>query len=160
MSSASRGVGRYVVVFWALVLAGLVIWALSTPAVAGSLFGDTGYEAAFGFPLYAFLGLPLLALPPLIAGFVLPKGFFVWGVALVLAYPPGAVWIYLNAGAETTFLTSEPGAGQVLSLALAELMVFLVLAFFCTAASGVGAGARYLILWRRGRLGQSPLGAG
>lgn len=160
MSSESRGIGRYVVVSVALVLAGLVIWALSTPAVAAILFGEAAYEAAFSSPLYGLLGLPLLAVPPLIAGFILPKGFFVWGVATVLAYPPGAVWTYLNAGPQTTFLTSEPGAGQVLSLALVDLMIFLFLATVCTGAAGLGAGTRYLILWKRGRLSQSPLGTG
>lgn len=143
-------------------LVGLVIWVISTPAVIGGLLGDAAYEAAFSFPLYAFLGLPLLALPPLIAGFLLPKGFFVWGVATALPSLAGALWTFPWSGAkaEVVFLTPSPGAGQILSLVLVELTVFLFLAFVCTVSSGLGAGARYLIRWRRGRLGQSPLGAG
>jgi hypothetical protein len=139
-----------------------VIWVISTPAVAGSLFGGVGYEAAFSFPLYAFLGLPLLALPPLIAGFILPKGFFVWGVATALPSLAGAVWTFPWSGAkaEAVFLTPNSGVGQILSLVLVDLMVFMFLAFVCTVSSGIGAGARYLIRWRRGRLDQNPLGAG
>jgi hypothetical protein len=162
LSSASRGVGRYVVVFWELVLAGLVIWALSTPAVAVILFGEAAYEAAYSSPLYGFLGLPLLAVPPLIAGFVLPKGFFMWGVATVLPHLVGAAWTFpwSRAEAEVVFMTPNPGAGQILGLVFVELMIFISLVLVCTVSSGIGAGARYLILWRRGWLGQSPLGAG
>lgn len=65
---------RYGAAFVVLMVAGLAVWVLSTPSAAVILFGDDGYEAAYSSPIYGFLGLPLLALPPLVAGFVLPKG--------------------------------------------------------------------------------------
>lgn len=143
-------------------LAGFIIWVISTPAVVGNLFGEAAYEAAFSFPLYSFFGLPLLALPPLIAGFVLPKGFFAWGAATALPSLAGAAFTFPWSGAkaEVVFLTPNPGAGQILSLVLVDLMVFMFLALVCTVSAGLGAGARYLILWRRGGLSQNPLGAG
>lgn len=60
--------------FAVLVLVGLLMWTLSTPAVAVLFFGEPGYEAAYGSPIYGFLGLPLLALLPLVAGFALRQG--------------------------------------------------------------------------------------
>lgn len=156
MSSIRRAVtGRYGIVFAMLVLLGFVIWALSTPTVAGRLLGEPGYEAAYSSPVYGFFGLPLLALPALVAGILLPKGFFIWGFAVVLAYVPGNVWLTARTDPEVTFLTPEPGMGQILSLAFVEAMIFLFLALACTAAAGVGAGLRALFWWRRGSLGEN-----
>lgn len=157
---ATRGriVLQYAIAFAVLALAGAVAWVLSTPAVAVHFFGDAGYEAAYSSPVYGFLGLPLLALPPLLAGFVLPKGFFLWGIAAVLAYLPGAAWTYLNAGPEVTFMTPGPTAGQVLSLIFVQAMMFFGLALVCTAAAGLGAGVRVLVWWRRGTLRRNFLG--
>lgn len=147
-----RTILRYGLVFAALALAGLAVWAVSTPAMAVLLFGESGYEAAYSSPVYGFLGLPLLALPPLISGFVLPKGFFLWGVAAVLAYVPGGLWTYLNAGPEVTFQTPDPGSGQILGLVFVEVAMIFVLAIVCTAAAGVGAALRALVWWRKGTL--------
>jgi len=153
VSSVWRAVtGRYGTVFAVLVLLGAGVWALSTPAVAGRILGEPGYEAAYTSPVYGFLGLPLLALPALVAGLLLPKGFFLWGFAVVLAYVPGNVWLTARTGPEVTFQTSEPGMGQILSLAFVEAMIFLSLALACTAAAGIGAGLRALFWWRKGRL--------
>lgn len=160
MSQRSRSIRRYGLAFAALVLSGAVIWVLSTPAAAVLLLGEVGYEAAYSSPVYGFLGLPLLALPPLVAGFALPKGFLLWGVASVLAYPPGAVWTYLRAGPEVTFLTPDPTLGQILSLVLVEVMMFVFLAVVCTGAAAIGGGVRALIWWRRGSLRQHLSGLG
>jgi hypothetical protein len=51
---------REVALFAGLTLLGLVAWAFSTPSVAGYLFGERFYRAAYSFPLY--FGLPLYAL--------------------------------------------------------------------------------------------------
>lgn len=155
-----RAILRYAIAFAALILAGAVVWALSTPAVAVNLFGDAGYEAAYSSPVYGFLGLPLLALPPLVGGFALPKGFFLWGAAVALPYLPGAVVTYLMAGAEATFMTPDPGAGQVFGLVFVDVMMFFGLALVCTVAAAIGAGIRALVWWRSGVLQRSLFGAG
>jgi hypothetical protein len=152
-----RSVFRYGTVFAVLMLAGSVFWVLSTPSVAVIFFGESGYEAAYGSPIYGFLGLPLLALPPLVAGFLLPKGFWLWGFAAVLPYLPGAVWTYLRAGAEATFLNSDPDAGQILGLVLVQLMILLLLSMACTTAAGIGVVIRALIQWWRGELNARSL---
>lgn len=159
MSERSRSIRRYGLAFSALVLAGAVVWGFSTPAAAGILLGEAGYEAAYSSPLYGFIGLPLLALPPLIVGFLLPRGFFLWGVASVLAYLPGAVWTYLNAGPEVTFLTPDPSIGQILGLVFVEFVMFVSLALVCTVAAGIGAALRAFVWWRRGVLRQSFFGS-
>ena len=159
-STRRRVVLRHVIAFVMLAFAGAVVWLLSTPAVAVNFFGEAGYEAAYRSPVYGFLGLPLLALPPLVAGFALPKGFFLWGAAVALPYLPGAVVTYLMAGAEATFMTPDPGAGQVLGLVFVDVMMFLGLALVCTVAAGVGAGLRAIFWWRRGVLRRNLFGAG
>lgn len=158
LATRKRTILRYALAFAALILAGAVVWVLSTPAVAIILLGEAGYEAAYSSPVYGFLGLPLLALPPLVAGLSLPKGFFLWGAAVVLPYLPGAVWTYLNAGPEVTFTTPDPSAGQILSLAFVEIMMFFGLALVCAFAAGVGAGIRALVWWRKGTLQRNFFG--
>ena len=158
-STRRRAILRYVIAFVVLALAGAVVWVLSTPAVAVNFFGDVGYEAAYRSPVYGFLGLPLLALPPMIAGFALPKGVLLWGAAVALPYLPGAVVTYLMAGAEATFMTPDPGAGQILGLVFVQVMMFLGLALACTVAAAIGAGVRALVWWRGGTLRRNLSGA-
>lgn len=61
---------REAALFAGLALLGLVVWALSTPSVAGSLLGGGFYRAAYSFPLY--FGLPLYALLAFLAGIIFP----------------------------------------------------------------------------------------
>ncbi len=76
---------REVALFAGLTLLGLVAWAFSTPSVAGYLFGERFYRAAYSFPLY--FGLPLYALLAFLAGFFSPRGFWLWGAALYCLTP-------------------------------------------------------------------------
>ena len=134
-------------VFLVVLLAGLAVWAVSTPAVAGRLLGGAAYRAAYSFPLLSFFGLPLLLLPPLVASFALPRGSLVWGMAAVLPYAPGTVWLLTRAGPEVTFGTADPGAGQILGLVFVNLLLLIALTVACAISAAAGAGTR-MLLWR------------
>ena len=138
---------NYVLALVTVALAGLAVWTVSTPAVAGLVFGDAAYRAAYTVPIWAHFGLPLLALPPLVAGFALPKGFLLWGVAAPLVYVPGSIWLMLRAGPEAVFRAADPGVGELLGLVFVNLSMLLVLTVACTVAAAIGSAAR-LLLWR------------
>lgn len=154
-------VGRYGMTFAVLALVGLLLWTLSTPAVAVLFLGEPGYEAAYGSPIYGFLGLPLLALLPLVAGFALRQGILHVGLGSGIGACAGAVWLAARTDPEVTFGTPDPGTVQILGLAFVELMVFLFLALACTAAAGLSRrGPARPIPVERGRLRENLLGAG
>ena len=66
---------RELLVFLALAVVGLAVWAISTPSIAGGLFGERAFVAAYSFPLFRFFGLPLLAVVVAVAGYISPKDF-------------------------------------------------------------------------------------
>ena len=78
---------RGVLVFEAAAVAVLAVWALSTLSVAGKLFGEGASVAAYSFPLFRFFGMPLLAMVAAVAGYLSPRGFWLWGIAVVTLRP-------------------------------------------------------------------------
>ncbi len=66
------------IVFVVLAWLGLVIWVFSTPSVAGSLLDGRFSAPVYGYP---FFGLPYYALLAFMAGFLFPRGFWLWGIA-------------------------------------------------------------------------------
>lgn len=67
---------RGILVFLATAVAGLAVWVMSAPSVAGRLFGEGAYVAAYSHPLLRFFGLPLLAIVATVAGYLSPRGFW------------------------------------------------------------------------------------
>ena len=127
---------RYVLAFLVTALVGLVVRAYSA-AVVPELFGWGSYA------LTSFV--PSLILPTLVAAAaasLLPKGFPLWGVAAIFLHPPVGVFSTNNALEAGVIESSELG-----SLAVAEVVVFAMLALACKVASASGAGLR-LLWWR------------
>ena len=138
-------------VFLLSAVAGLVVWVFSTPAASGKLFGGAAYEAAYTHPLLSFFGLPLLIAIALVAGFVSPRGFWLWGVAAVFLQPFAYAWLTVWTSSQGVPGTGENSIFQLLSLAFVTALILFALAIACTGGSAVGAGLR-LLWWKlRGR---------
>ncbi len=128
--------------FLATTLTGLVLWALSRPMVAGALFGSQAYEVFFSGPFLVFFGpLPLAVLVAAIAGYVSPRRFWLWGLAVVLLRPVLDVLLYFNPARQAGVI----GLSEYIGLAVIEVMIFMSLVALCTAGSGAGAGLRLLV---------------
>ncbi len=129
---------KYIVAFLVVAILGLAV-RIYTPVVVGELFGTN----AFGLK---FLGSRLLlpAIVAAVAGYVLPKGFFLWGVGVVFLHPLVEVWQTHRANEGGAFGPSGIGDGQIFGLALLLVMMLTVYAFACTAAAALGAGLRLL----------------
>jgi hypothetical protein len=135
--------GLYVLAFLVVAVAGAVVWAIFTPALLFS--GVVYHEIAPAYPLLEPLGLPLLASVAAVAGFLLPRGFWLWGVAVVSSRP---LVEFLIMGEQS------PWAMFGFSVVAFEAMLLLPVAVVCTLVAALGAGSR--LLWRRLR-GRSVL---
>ena len=149
---------KYALAFLATALAGLVAWVLTTPAVAGRLLGDAAYVAAYSFPLFRYFGMPLLALVAVLVGYLLPKGFFLWGIALVSLRPIVEAWQTSWADSQGAFGPSGLDGSQLAGLLFVQVTILVVTVIVCTAAAALGAGLRLLWWWIRGESVQSRLG--
>lgn len=151
--------GRFLTRRKAYVLAFLVAAVLG---LAARVYGRDVVVVLFGEGLFNLtFVVPRLLLPALVAllvGYVLPKGFFLWGVAVLLLHPiaeASAVDLALDAGV----ISSSDLSGLLVVTAI-TLVVFMAL---CTVAAALGAGLR-LLWWRvrgesvRGRLGVASEG--
>lgn len=145
---------REAALFAGLALLGLLVWALSTPSVAGYFLGERFYRAAYSFPFY--FGLPLYASLALLAGFFFPKGFWLWGAALFCLTPIAdaalAWWVEARVG-------DVPGQAPLASVSYALTLVMMAfgLGVAATLVSALGAGLRVLpravTLLRKGEAG-------
>lgn len=137
-------------VFLLAAVAGLAVWVFSTPAISGKLLGEAAYEATYTHPLLAFFGLPLLAAIAFGAGSVSPRGFWLWGVAIVSLHSLAYVWLTIWTSSRGAFGPEGIGPRQILSLAFVEILMLIALATACTVGSAAGAGLRFLWLKLRG----------
>lgn len=133
---------RQAALFPLLVLLGLGAWAFWVP------FLGEGYHT----------GTILYALPALGAGLVSPRGFYLWGVAVVLAHP------WAGLALEAAFRQSRgadaiPG-GEMEWVGLAFVLVLMsfTMAMVATVLSGLGAGLRLLWDHLRGGRAVTPRG--
>ena len=135
--------GRYALTFLVAAATGAVVWVIFTPA---PLFSGVVYRGtAPAYPLLEPFGLPLLVSVAAVAGFLLPRGFWLWGVAVVSSRP-----------LVEALLMGEhsPGAMFGFSWIFFEVMLLLPVVIMCTVAAALGAGSR--LLWSRLR-GRSVL---
>ncbi len=134
---------KYALAFLATALVGLAIRVYTQNIVTG-LFGAEPGEVLFTL-LPVIEGLFLPALVALLVGYVLPKGFFLWGIAVVLLHPLNqALWI--NRALEAGVIESSGLGGLV----VVETTFLLLFAGACTGAAALGAGLRLLWWWLRG----------
>jgi hypothetical protein len=136
--------GRYAVVFCAVAVAGLAGWVLGTPVVAGWLLGEAAYERAYSFPPFILGGLPLAVVVAAVAGYLLPKAFWLRGFAAVSLHPVAEASLVAVQVDRGVVKTSELG-GLVFVLAV----ILRTKAGAATLGSLVGAGLR--MLWRYSR---------
>lgn len=139
---------RYVIAFVALALIGLGAWAITAPPSTPNLF-------AFGHS-----GFPLLALAAAVAGYLLPKGFPLWGVAVVCLHPVADAGFAAWLGPRFMLVPEKLTGTEVIGLALVLLGKSVLFAVASTLTATLGAGMR-LLRWRlrgesvRGMLGMS-----
>jgi hypothetical protein len=133
--------------FLAVALAGLAVLVVSTPSVAGRLFGQEAFVASYSFPLFRIFGMPLLAIVTAVAGYLSPRGFWLWGIAAVSLRPVLEAWKASRANSLGAFGSLGIGESELLGLALVIAMIIFTSAVVCTVAAALGAGLR--LLWGR-----------
>ncbi len=143
---------RYAVAFLVMAVAGLAV-RVYAPAIIGEMFG----EGEFGLRFFSSR-LLLPALVAVVAGYLLPKGFFLWGLAVISLHPLVEAWKTRLADAGGAFGPSGIGNEQLLGLAFVLVMMLLVYALACTLAAALGAGLRLLWWWIRGESVSGKLG--
>ncbi len=140
---------KYVLTFLVLAVVGLIVRMYGRGVVAG-LLGEGLFYPTFFIPR---LFLPALA--GAVAGFVLPKGFLLWGIAVVILQPI-AEGLSISRALEAGVIESS----QLGGLVFFEVIMLVMLMLACTVAAVLGAGLR-LLWWRlrgesvRGKLGIS-----
>lgn len=140
---------KWAITFATITIAGLVLWLLASPAIAVQVLGDGFYANAF--PFFSDYEIPLLAIIAAMAGYFMPRGFWLWGLAAVsLRLVANLVFTFhlgLSGLLEPSFGIEE-AAGYV----LLEIIIQTVVATICTAASLAGASLRWLTRWLLERL--------
>ncbi len=144
---------RQGVVFLLIVFLGLGAWAFKE-AVFRPVVGvdDLASLLALAFET----GVALYALLALGSGFLAPKGFYLWGIAVVLSHPFAALALTANRESRGFELVRGGAEGWV-NYALVLVVMSFATAVLLTALSAVGAGLRILLDHRRhGRPGTVP----
>lgn len=130
-------------IFFLIGLLGLGAWAFRVAAapVVGS---DWPKDGLFFLLDQAFdTGVALYALLALTSGFVAPKGFYLWGIAIVPSHPFAA--LALTAYRESQgFDIVRGGAEGWVGYAFVLVMMTFATAMLITALSAAGAGLRTL----------------
>ena len=125
------------VVFMLLVLMGLGTWVFSR--TAASFFSPQIVLVEMALDT----GVVFYALLALVSGFVLPKGFYLWGIAIVFTHPFAALIdaAYLQAqGADIVY----GGVMGWVNYAVVLVMLTVATGVLTSALSTVGAGLRLM----------------
>ncbi len=127
------------------------------PPVLSPSIMKQDYEATFSSPLFWQLivfGPPLTTvLVAAVAGYVSPRGFWLWGFAAVFLWSVEQVFTMRYAASYGVIGPSDyPG------LAVVVAVMFVTFVVVCTAGSGAGAGLRLLVRWLSGRFGTASEG--
>jgi hypothetical protein len=126
-------------VFAALVLVGFLVWFARWPGATSWLFGvELPRWPEFGTPLDLYLTAIVCGALALVAGFVFPRGFYLWGLALNLHGPVvEALTIYRmeQAGLDGV-------VGGIVGYIVPSALVFCFTVCCYTAAAAAGAGLR------------------
>lgn len=142
---------RGVFVFAALVVVGFGIWLASSPGVAERLFGfdlpawPTWMEDSFFLLILVWTGLRSGV--ALSAGFLFPRGFLLWGLAIVI-HTPLTQWLTARAMIQEGIDPFVGGTEGMLNYLIIDTLLTAMMAVFYTCLAGAGALARYLISGR------------
>lgn len=124
---------RYALAFVAAALAGLAARVYG-PSVAEELFR----REAFRFVLFA-PGMLLSALVATVVGYIFPKGFFLWGFAVVLLHPLAEARQTQRANEWGAFGPSGIGGSELVGLILVYVAILSLFAVAFTGAAAIGA---------------------
>lgn len=124
-------------VFAALVLVGFAVWFAVSPGVTSWLFGVDPPR----WPDYLLRTAIAYGVLALVAGFVFPRGFYLWGLALNLHGPVvEALTIYRMEQAGVDWVLG--GTQDIVGYIVPSALVFCFTVCCYTAASAAGAGLR------------------
>lgn len=148
-SDGGRGTGafrwrpgwREAAVFLALAVLGLLVWFAGAPGVTAELFC---FDPGPWNPNLPFVSLTQISLgvAALAGGFVSPRGFYLWGIALA-AHSPFTHGLSAHA-LERDGVEFVGGTRGLVEFALITAVLIAFATFCYTALSAVGAGLRLL----------------
>lgn len=132
---------RWVLIFLATALAGLAVRQLYIPAEGRSI----------PWILFVFWQLPLTMLVAAVAGYVSPRGYWLWGIAAACLGPVEELLVFsLPLPSD---LQEQANGSPDYSF---EARTLLVLVVACTVSATAGARWRLLVRWLLGR-SEAPL---
>lgn len=137
---------REAIGFILLTFLGFAAWLVQSGHVIATLLGmETlwGYMDVGLFPL-VFLVCGLLSF---LGGVLLPKGFYLWGVAVYLHAPFAEVMVVSAMEREGVGLAD--GDAGIASYAIISAMLIVFAMILLTGLSALGMGARYLTRYAR-----------
>ncbi len=135
---------REVVVFIALVVIGLLVWFVDSPGLTEGLLGARSpFWDSVSLALDLYLNPIIYSVLALISGFVFPRGFYLWGIALPLHAP--FTEALTAAMMEQQGLQLVGGTQQLISYAVISLVILVFTMVVYTVFSAAGMGLRYLV---------------
>ena len=129
-------------VFLVLAVAGCVLWFAASPGVTSVLFGvcPGPWSPNLPFVSAASVACGVVALA---GGFVFPRGFYLWGIALALHSPfTQGLSVYVM---EREGVGLVGGTRGLVGFAMITAVLIAFAAFCYTVLSAIGVGARLLI---------------
>jgi len=147
--------GRTAVTFLAAALLGFVVWGRRTPVFSSTPLGDWA-DRLEALPFYVELFLPPLvaASVALAFGLLIPKRFWLWGLAVFSTYPFVRTWEEVSLFRDNPCFPEAGGASCYRDLFAPEFIPFfvltesasaLVLLILCVGAAALGSGVRVLL---------------
>jgi hypothetical protein len=145
-SSIWRPRVRDLLVFSALAILGFLLWQINPSTLLTNTLGiDLGAALAKN-PLYGLLlgliGPALRCMVALAAGFLFPRGFYLWGLAIAI-HTPLSILLLNRLAAQDGITLITGGLEGLLSYAVIEAISTTVAIFFYTGFAGVGVLSRY-----------------
>ena len=136
---------RWIFGFSLTAVLGLVIWLFTFPAriserldvVWTLLYGQNGPVLS---PFFT-AGIPIMLVVSTIVGYLLPKGFWLWGIAVVSLQPVPLTVV--------TYSESVGGLTKLILYLIASVILSLLLAVPCTLGSFLGAALSSLVNYLR-----------
>lgn len=142
---------RDLFVFAALSVLGFLVWEINPSTTLTNALGIT-LEAELEGPLRFFLlrlvEPALRCLVALLAGFLFPRGFYLWGMAIAIHTPLSTALTH-RAAAQEGITIVQGGVGELLGYAAVVVMFSTVAVFAYTTFAGVGVLVRYPFERRR-----------
>lgn len=142
---------RELLVFVALAVLGFLIWEINPSITLTNALGidrATALEEPLNFFLLGLVEPALRCLVVLVVGFLFPRGFYLWGLAIAI-HTPLSIFLLNRAAAQDGIEIIQGGIEGLLGYVVIEAMFTLMAAFFYTIFAGIGVLMRYLFEKKR-----------